>query len=251
VILESYLAARGVDLAAIGGVPPSLRLMPRLEFWAEGQVPRRDQPAHVGPAMIGAIGRGELVGVHRTWITPEGRARLGDGAKVPKKMLGATGSIYGQPVRFSWARLGLIVGEGIETTLAAWAALRAIGRGGRWGAEAALSLGALAGPEDCRGRGPGLGPNGLALPSALPDLKSTAPHWLPPPGVRAVLILGEGSSKSGEVARRFAERARAKLIARGIEAEIRIAGGRWDRDCDFADVARDAREERAAKDPTA
>ncbi|MBP7001699.1 CHC2 zinc finger domain-containing protein [Amaricoccus sp.] len=238
-VLESYLAARGVDLDAIGGVPASLRLMPRLEFWAEGQVPRRDRPAHVGPAMIGAIGRGELVGVHRTWITPEGRARLGDGSKVPKKMLGRTGAIFGQPVRFSWARLGLIVGEGIETTLAAWAALVGAGKGGRWGAEAALSLGALAGPEDFRGRGPGLGPNGQPLPSDLPDLKSTAAHWLPPAGVRAVLILGEGSSKSGEVARRFAERTRRKLIARGIAAEVRVPGGRWDRDRDFADVAKD------------
>jgi hypothetical protein len=189
--------------------------------------------------MIGAIGRGELVGVHRTWITPEGRARLADGSKVPKKLLGRTGAIYGHPVRFSWARLGLIVGEGIETTLAAGAALVGAGKGGRWGAEAALSLGALAGPEDARGRGPDLGPNGQPLPSAIPDLRSGAAHWLPPPGVRAVLILGEGSSKSGEVARRFAERTRAKLLARGIEAEIRIAGGRWDRDRDFADEAKD------------
>jgi hypothetical protein len=238
-LLEAYLAARGVRLDAIGGVPPTLRLHPRLEFWAADQDPKGDRPAHVGPAMIGAIGRGELVGIHRSWITAEGRARLDDGAKVPKKMLGRAGEIYGAPVRLSETRPGLIVGEGIETTLAAWAALRAAGKGGLWGAEAALSLGALAGPEDHRGRGPCLGPNGLALPSALPDLKSTAPHWLPPPGVRAVLILGEGSSKSGEVARRFAERARAKLIARGIEAEIRIAGGRWDRDRDFADEAKD------------
>lgn len=241
-ILEAYLAARGIDLDTIGGVPASLRLMPRLEFWAEGAVPRRDPPTHVGPAMIGAIGRGELVGVHRTWITPEGRARLADGTKVPKKMLGRTGAIYGQPVRFSWARLGLIVGEGIETTLAAWAALVAAGRGGRWGAEAALSLGALAGPEDVRGRGPGLGPNGQPLPSAIPNLRSSAAHWLPPPGVRAVLILGEGSSKSGEAARRFAERTRRKLIARGIAAEVRVPGGDWGRNRDFADVACDAKD---------
>jgi hypothetical protein len=246
-LLESYLAARGVDLDAIGGVPASLRFLPALEFWAEGQVPGRDRPAHVGPAMIGAIGRGELVGVHRTWITAEGRARLADGAKVPKKMIGRSGAIFGQPVRLSWARLGLVVGEGIETTLAAWSALVRAGKGGKWAAEAALSLGALAGPEDPRGQGPGLGPNGRPLPSPLPDLKSTAPHWLPPAGVRAVLILGEGSSKSGEVARRFAERTRSKLVARGIEATIRVPGGRWDRDRDFADVARDAHR---AKDET-
>lgn len=238
-LLDAYLTARGVRLEAIGGPPPTLRLHPRLEFWAEGQNPGRDRPAHVGPAMIGAIGRGELVGVHRTWITAEGRARLADGAKVPKKMIGATGSIYGQPVRFSHARLGIVVGEGIETTLTAWAALVGAGKGGRFGAEAALSLGALAGPEDARGRGPGPGANGVPLPSPWPDLKSTAPHWLPPAGVRAVLILGEHSAKDPDAAERFALRTRAKLVARGIDAEIRWPAGGRNQDRDFADVAKD------------
>jgi len=239
-VVEAYLEARGVRLAAIGGVPPSLRLHRALEFWAEGQDRRRDRPAHVGPAMIGAIGRGELRGVHRTWITPTGRARLGDGAKVPKKMIGATGAIYGQPVRFCPTREGIVVGEGIETTLAAWAGLLEAGLG-RWGAEAALSLGALAGPEDSLGRGPGRGTGGKPHPSALPDLASAAPHWLPPEGVRAVLILAEGSSRDPEAARRHGERALAKLVARGIEAELRLPGGRWDLDRDFADVALESR----------
>lgn len=53
-----------------------------------------------------------------------------------------------------------------------------------------------------------------------------------------MLILGEGSAKGGgEAARRFAERARAKLVARGIEAAVRVPGGRWDIEADFADVA--------------
>ncbi|TPE52604.1 DUF7146 domain-containing protein [Amaricoccus solimangrovi] len=236
-LLESYLAARGVDLAAIGGVPASLRFAPALEHWAHGADTRRARPLHVGPAMVAAIGRGALVGVHRTWIAAEGRARLPDGAKVGKKMIGRTGAIFGAPVRLSTSRLGVVVGEGIETTLAAWSALVRAGLGGRWGAEAALSLGALAGPGDPRGKGPA-GPDGYPLPSPRPDLGARVPHWLPAEGVRAALILGEGSAKGGgEAARRFAERARAKLAARGFEAEVRVPGGRWDLEADFADLA--------------
>lgn len=117
-LLESYLAARGVDLDAIGGVPASLRFAPALAYWAPGQIPARDRPAHIGPAMIAAIGRGALVGVHRTWITATGRARLPNGSKIPKKMIGRSGSIFGAPVRLSTSRLGVVVGEGWRRGLA-------------------------------------------------------------------------------------------------------------------------------------
>lgn len=239
-ILAAYLAARGVRLDPIGGPPPTLRLHPSLEFWAAGQDPARDRPAHVGPAMVAAIGRlGPLVGVHRTWITPEGRALLPDGTKVPKKMMGRTGEIFGQPVRLSRPSAGVVAGEGIETTLAAWSGLIAAGRSG-WSAEAAISLGALAGPEAAEGRGPGLTSRGAPLPSPIPDLDPALAHWLPGVGVRAVLILGEGSSRDPEAARRHGERARAKLAARGYEARLTVPGGDWSLDRDFADVARES-----------
>lgn len=239
-LLDAYLRARGVRLDAIGGVPPTLRLHRALEYWLPGQDRRRERPAHVGPAMVAAIGRaGPLVGIHRTWITAEGRARLADGAKVPKMILGRTGAIFGEPIRLSPPTAGLVVGEGIETTLAAFAGLIAAGKRG-WSAEAAVSLGALAGPEAAEGKGPGLTSRGAPLPSPIPDLASAAAHWLPGEGVRAVLILGEGSSRDPEAARRHGLRARAKLEARGFEVRLVVPGNDWSSDRDFADVAKES-----------
>lgn len=206
-LLEAYLRARGVDLAAIGGVPASLRLAPSINCWLEGQNKRKERPAHSGPAMLGVIGRsGDFRGVHRTWITAEGRARLPDGAKVPKKMIGLTGGIHGQPVRLAPLAATLIVGEGIETTLAAYAWARRRGVTGI-GAEAALSRGALA-----------------------------EGAWAPPPRVSKVVLMAEGSARDPRGAREATERAAEAIRARGIACDVRLPGGRWDRDVDAADV---------------
>lgn len=212
-LLRDYLHARGVRLRALDAIPPTLRVHPELRFWAEGQDRKREDPAFVGPAMVAAIGRaGEFAGVHRTWITPEGRARLATGEKVPKKWIGRTGAIFGQPVKFCPTSERMVAGEGIETTLAAWSALLAEGRAG-WSAEAALSRGAIVAPE---GEG-----------------------WSPPAGVRRLLILAEGSSKRPEEAQRLYEAAAEKYRAAGLEVALRVPRGRWDLDLDFADLARE------------
>lgn len=113
-----YLRARGANLSAIGGLPATLRGQADFPHWA-ADVFGAPQRVHTGAAMIGAIGRDRLVGVHQTWITPEGRARFDDGKKVPKKWRGETGAMFGQPCVLSRPSPHVVVGEGIETTLIA------------------------------------------------------------------------------------------------------------------------------------
>lgn len=213
-ILWAYLSARGVRLDAIGGVPPTLRLAHSLNYWAEGQDRKTERPAHSGPCMVASIGRRpDFRGVHRTWIAAEGRARLADGSKVPKKWLGKTGAMFGQPIRFTPTAERVVAGEGIETTLAAYSALVAAGRQDL-AAEAGMSRGAITGPA-----------------SDLADL------WTPAPGTRSVILLGEGSAKAPDQARALYEGAKARLEALGLDVLLRVPGGRWDIDRDYADVA--------------
>lgn len=230
-LLAEYLIGRGIDLDAIGGVPPSLRLHRNL--------PTRDGSGRIiwrGPTMVGFIGRDRLMGVHRTPIDGPARARLPDGGKVPKSWLGYTGGLFGQPVRLMPTGDVMLVGEGIETTLAA---LSAAMRAGIYAsAEAALSLNALCGPEDPRGRGPD-GPDGKPLPSPRPDLKRENPGWLPPKGGPRVVILPDPKKSNPDAARRNADRALAKLTALHVAgAELRPPAGHYAHDDDFADLAK-------------
>lgn len=206
-LLARYLAARGVNLPVIGGVPPSLRLQPSLVA-RDG-----DRRPFSGPAMVAAVGRGSLVGIHRTWITPTGRARHPDGAKVAKLWLGRTGDMMGQPCALSAPTPAVVVGEGIETTLAGWSGLMAAGHVG-WSAEAALSRGAITGP-----------------------VQDPAHFWTPRPGVSEVLILGEGSARRPQEARQLYEGAKARLEGLGLRVALTVPHGRWDLNLDFADLA--------------
>lgn len=211
-ILPRYLARRGVKLAAIGGVPPTLRIAGRLDHWVGGYV-SGSAPDHTGPAMVAAIGRGKIVGVHRTWITPHGRANLADGSKVSKQWMGRTGEMMGQPCVLSRPAPRVVAGEGIETTLSAFSALVADGQSG-WSAEAGLSRGAITGPA-----------------------QDAANLWTPRPGTAEVLLLGEGSSRRAREARELYEGAQARLEGLGLTVRLVVPHGRWDIDADFADVA--------------
>ncbi|QDF14291.1 DNA primase [Dinoroseobacter phage vB_DshS-R4C] len=242
--LAEYLLSRGVDVSAIGGVPATLRYHPDLPCYAPA--PDRDCPVmiHRGPAMVAFVGRSRLEGIHRTWITPTGRARLPDGSKVPKKMLGRC---FGHPTVLT--RPGCVtvmVGEGIETTLAGLtlAARRGVDPA-TITAEAALTLGALAGPQDYRGRPNRRTAAGNPLPSPRPDLAAPRPGWCPPAGTGRAVILADPSAKDPEAAQAHAERARAKIIhamrALTMPGRVQLAVplDRWDHDRDFADLAKD------------
>ena len=121
-------------------VPRVLRLHPGLEYHHEGK------PAGRWPAMVAAVTSpaGELVALHRTWLTPEGRKAPTPGPV--KKLSRTAGRVMGGCIRLAWPGLdadpagaagggvggaacgadraqapaGLLgIAEGIETALAA------------------------------------------------------------------------------------------------------------------------------------
>ncbi|MFT5946944.1 MAG: hypothetical protein ACI807_001193 [Paracoccaceae bacterium] len=240
-MLHAYLEARGIDvdamLGVLGGWPPCLREHPDLAYFthAEG----RADVAHHGQAMIAAIGRDRrLRAVHRTWIARGGRARGPDGAALDKRILGKTRRIFGAPIEFSPATARMVVGEGIESTLAVWS--RLLGRDGAiWSAEAAVTRGALTG-GGLEGGAPAPNPHtGRPAPSPWPDRDSAA--WQAPDAVDELIILAEGSAKDPLSAELLTRRAVLRHSQRP-NGELRrcahrLPGGRWDRDIDFADMA--------------
>ena len=233
--VADYLIGRGIDVAALGGVPPTLRFHPNL--------PARDGSGriiHRGPAMVAAIGRGRLVGIHRTWIDGPARARLSDGTKIPKASLGRTGAIFGQPVRLTPPAPGgdMIVGEGIETTLAGLVRFRRE-MGETVAAECALNLGAMTGPAEPGGCATPSDRTGKPLPSPRPDFGTDRPGWIPADPVHFCMILADPSTKCPEAACLNAERARAKIAPHCTHAaSLAIPRDHWDHDDDFADLAK-------------
>jgi hypothetical protein len=96
-----YFAGRGITMPP----PPSLR-------WA----PRCRHPSGVFlPAMVAKIANldGELIGLHRTFLRPDG---LGKAEIEPQKAM--LGRATGGAVRLSPVPETLLIGEGIESTLA-------------------------------------------------------------------------------------------------------------------------------------
>lgn len=117
-------------------LPEALRFHPGLDYWHD------DQRIATFPALVAAITSpaGELLALHRTYLSPEGRgkATLPEGAPA-KKLTAASGPIMGGCIRLAEpTEAGLIgVAEGVETALAASLA-------GRLPVVAAYSAGALA-----------------------------------------------------------------------------------------------------------
>jgi hypothetical protein len=115
--VAQYLARREITIP----VPPSLRYTPSL---------RRADGSH-GPAMVARVDDpdGELIGVHRTWLDREDRDQW------RRRDRASLGPIASGAVRLASAAEGLLIGEGIETCLAAmqatgqpaWAALSTSG----------------------------------------------------------------------------------------------------------------------------
>lgn len=125
-----YLAGRGLSVPDTR----SLRFEPALEYWEDGKL------RGLLPAMLAAVARpsGEVVAIHRTYLTWDGRK-----ADVPtvKKLTGTSGPLTGAAIRLGKPQMrfdglpGLAVAEGIETALAVtamhdigcWAAVSAHG----------------------------------------------------------------------------------------------------------------------------
>ncbi|MEY9537885.1 hypothetical protein ABIE85_000945 [Bradyrhizobium diazoefficiens] len=110
-VAETYLQRRGVASAHHNG---SLRFHPRCYYR-----PDEHLPTETWPAMIACVTDldGQITGVHRTWLDPDGfdRVRLGKApVDTPRR---AMGNLLGNAVRFGVADDVLAAGEGIETML--------------------------------------------------------------------------------------------------------------------------------------
>ena len=132
-----YLAGRGWD----GAPPAALRFHPALRHGPT----RQTLPAMVAEVRHGATGA--PMGIHRTFLAPSGAPGAPARADVPQPKM-----TYG-PVAGGAVQLGapapdrpLLVGEGIETTLAA---MRASGHPG-WAALSTSGMAALTLPETVR-----------------------------------------------------------------------------------------------------
>lgn len=107
-IAETYLRERGIN--AVRNLT-ALRIHPRCFYRGEpDEAPSRD----AWPAMIAVVTdlRGQLTGVHRTWLDPSGRDKAP--VATPRR---AMGDLLGHAVRFGTAQQVLAAGEGIETVL--------------------------------------------------------------------------------------------------------------------------------------
>ena len=117
--VETYLHSRGINLVA----PDSVRFHPRLKHPSGG----------TWPGMVALVARGhdgEPLAIHRTFLARDG---AGKAPVTPQKMM--LGPCRGGAVRLAVPTGKLMVGEGIETCLAAmqatglpaWAALSTSG----------------------------------------------------------------------------------------------------------------------------
>lgn len=239
----AYLRARG-ELEAPRGA--HLRYSPRHPYFQPAHGGRPGRVIHAGPALLaGMTGpEGRFVGVHQTWLDPtraDGKAVVADpdtGEVLPAKKV--RGSVMGariELVRHPEPRV-LILGEGIETCLSVWTALRR--QGAPLAAQAAVwsavSLGNLAGRSkervrhptrvDARGRP-------AFVPGGEPDLASAC--LAVPETVELLILLGDGDSDAFDTGRALA-RAQARHARPGRHVGIAWAEpGR-----DFNDMLRSA-----------
>ena len=129
-LVEVYLASRGIHLAA----PVALRFHPGLKHPSGG----------IWPAMVALVTRGsdgKPLAIHRTYLARDG---IGKAPVEPQKMM--LGPCRGGAVRLAKPGDVLMVGEGIETCLAA---MQASGHPA-WAALSTSGLRALDLPKDVR-----------------------------------------------------------------------------------------------------
>lgn len=112
--VSRYLINRGLTVPDTG----VLRFHTGLDYWHDGQC--------IGqfPAMLAAVTSpiGELVTIHRTYLTPDGgKAPVPTVKKLcsPAGVMGGASIKIGTPATRSDGRLGIGIAEGIETALAA------------------------------------------------------------------------------------------------------------------------------------
>src|SRR5579885_2189684 len=204
-LAEDYLAQRGLTAQR----EARLRFHPGAAYWDRP----KDQGGrilHHGPVLAAAIEGpdGRFAGVHRTWIDlaqPNGKAHIIDltsGDKLPAKKV--RGSVKGGSILL--ARPGaprtLYLGEGIETVLSVFCALRRNNPAADAEFRAAVSLGNMAGRAAYRVRHPTAtraDSKGRMHPLFVPGREPLDdPDWpiIPvPESVTELVLLGDGDSE--------------------------------------------------------
>ena len=165
-------------------VPQVLRLHPGLEYHHEGK------PAGRWPAMVVAVASpaGELVALHRTWLTPEGRKAPTPGPV--KKLSRAAGPVMGGCIRLAW------LGDGADPAGAASGAERAPAPAGLLGIAEGLET-AMAARQ------------ASGVPTAAAYSAGALAAWRWPPGLRRLVIFADADTAGAQAADRLRQRARA------------------------------------------
>lgn len=220
-LVETYLEARGIDLAAIEQVygwrvPGSLRFHPALPYRRQGEL-------HCGPAMLGIamreiLGVKQFAGVHRTWLSKDGTAKAS--LSLPKMTLGA---MFGSQSRLSPVSPLAVVGEGYETTLSVMGELARHG-------EVVFGVSGL-----FLGNVSGAGARGNCERgiSIAPD--DRRPGLMMPEGVEEVILLKDADGKNPADIDRFMRRAATKFQRAGLR--VRVASPEMGKD--FNDMVRE------------
>lgn len=190
-LVAGYLERRGIRQRPGASLPRCFRFEPAARLVVPDDKRRGEfVTVHKGPAMLAAImdARGELTGVHRTWIDlgqPKGKVvaphPFKAGEMVPSKKV--YGSKKGGAIRVFTPRDAstLVMAEGIETTLSAMVAAAFEAGAAYW---VGVDLGNMAGARK-------LGPN--LKYAGIPDM-SDRDAFVPPAWVRRMVFVQDGDS---------------------------------------------------------
>lgn len=185
----AYLEARGLVVTERWTF--DLRFVPKLPYF--GYVgPDDKEQIELGafPAMLAAIRnvKGELIGVHRTYLDPDAPRKLsppGDVKRNSAKKI--VGKHKGGAIWLSPPGPLLVLGEGVETSQSGYQ----LGIGGDDPAvAAAVSLGNLSGKATGSINHPTI--ERRKIPNCEPDMES--PGIILPPEVEEIILLGDGDS---------------------------------------------------------
>lgn len=215
-LAEVYLTgARGIDRAVYVD-SPALRFGAAVAYWAP--IGGKPKPIWTGPALLAAMQYpdGRFAACHVTYLQPEGAGKLelweapGKRRKA-KKCMGAPG---GAAIRLGPPMEDMVGGEGIETTLSVMDAETVSG----WCAYSLDNL-AGAGIKDARERDPR--DRRKWLPSRLPDMGRPGMQF--PPQCRRATYLGDGDTKDLLMLECKLQRAVARQIQSGLEADYVVS----------------------------
>ena len=214
-IVGAYLAARGIAVEALPGIPDALRFI--VDHPYVKKIDGQFETLHRGPCMVAGIQApdGALTAVHQTWVDvtpPHGKAEIvRQGEAISAKLV--RGSKKSGAIRLHTPDDAdtLVMGEGIETTLSVLIA-NPFPNAAYW---AGVDLGNMAGRmERVTGK----------RYSGLPDMGDTD-AFVPPPWVRRLVFLMDGDSKPGMThAKLTCGLTRAMAMRAGLQGQIMRAG---------------------------